>query len=176
MIRIVTAKRLARLEADTHAAFDRARQTSEAASAAVDRHTCEMQAATASIKRLEAESTEAGERLAHTVAELAAAEEDLRRREIEVQRLREELEAGPSEGDSLTVLLHYGEPHTVYASHAEAKADTATHGVTEGAWVTGDERMPAEVQWRLEAFTYDAAANGFRRVFVPAQRRVGEAA
>ncbi|WP_327662735.1 MULTISPECIES: hypothetical protein [unclassified Streptomyces] len=176
MIRIVTAKRLARLEADTHAAFERARQTSEAASAAVDRHACEMQAATASNKLLETESTRAAERLAHTVAELAAAEEDLRRRETEVQRLREELEAGPSEGDSLTVLLHYGEPHTVYASRAEAKSDTLTHGLAEGDWVTGDERPASEIRWRLEAFTYDLASNGFRRVFVPMQRRVGEAA
>ena len=32
------------------------------------------------------------------------------------------------EGETLTVLLHHGEPQAVYASREDAHADTATHG------------------------------------------------
>ncbi|WP_328632787.1 hypothetical protein [Streptomyces sp. NBC_00356] len=175
MIRIVTRKRLALLEADTHAAFERARETSEAAHRAAEQHTNALNAATDRAERAESATAEVSELLAHALEGLAAVEQDLLRRDIEIRRLRKELEGESLEGRWLTMLLHYGEPHTVYASYEEAKADTATHGVN-GTWVTGDERPPAEVKWRLEAFTYDAACNGFRRVFVPAQRSVGEAA
>ncbi|MFJ9088719.1 hypothetical protein ACIRL3_40555 [Streptomyces sp. NPDC102384] len=176
MIRIVTTKRLALLDADTHAAFERARETSEAAHRAAEQHTNELNAATDRAERAESATAEVSELLAHALDELAAVEQDLLRRDIEIRRLRKELEGESLEGQWLTMLLHYGEPHTVYASYEEAKADTATHGVAAGTWVTGDERPPAEVKWRLEAFTYDAACNGFRRVVVPAQRSVGEAA
>jgi hypothetical protein len=117
-----------------------------------------------------------GALLAHAVAELSAAQQEMLLRDIEIRRLRQELEGESMAGRTLTVLLHYGEPHTVYASREAAYADTATHGVIPGTWVPGDERPVGEVAWRCEAFIYNAASNGFRRAYVPTPGSVGEAA
>ncbi|MFE6409039.1 hypothetical protein ACFVOR_19170 [Streptomyces sp. NPDC057837] len=177
MIRIVTAKRLALLEADTHAAFERARQVNEAAREARDRHTHELTAATDRAERADATTTEVGALLARAVEELSAAQQELLLKDIEIRRLRETLSRRPREGETLTVLLHYGEPHTIYASREDAYADTATHGVPANAkWVPVRERPPAASKWCLEAFIYDAASNGFRRGYMPAPKSVGEAA
>ncbi|WP_394432514.1 hypothetical protein [Streptomyces sp. SGAir0957] len=178
MIRLVTASRLERLASDARAAYEHARQTNGAANEAFARHARELHAATDRAVRAEADSLKLVEFLARAVVELAIAQEDLLLRDIEIRRLREELDAaGPSEGDSLTVLLHYGEPHTIYRSREEAQADTATHGIPPDAvWVPAGERSAYESRWRLEAFIYDAACNGFRRAFLLAQERVGGAA
>ncbi|KUN34912.1 hypothetical protein AQJ30_28075 [Streptomyces longwoodensis] len=177
MIRIVTRARIAQLEHDARTTAGHARQTSGAANEAFGRHVRELYAAaTDRAERAEATTTEVGTLLAHAMAELSAAQQELLLRDIEIRRLRQELEGESMEGRTLTVLLHYGEPHTVYASREDAHADTATHGVPAGAWVPGDERPVGEVAWRCEAFIYDAASNGFRRAYVPAAGSVGEAA
>ncbi|WP_406508412.1 hypothetical protein [Streptomyces sp. NBC_00212] len=168
MIRIVTRKRLALLEADTHAAFERARQASEAAHKASGRHARELSAAIDRAERAEAASEEVSVLLAGAVSELAAQQEQLLLKGLELRRLRAELERGPVDGETLTVLFHFGEPHTVYRSREDAHADTTTHGVAADGWVPCDERAPSAFMWRCEAFVYDAASNGFRRVFPPA--------
>ncbi|WP_330469343.1 hypothetical protein OG547_35610 (plasmid) [Streptomyces longwoodensis] len=176
MIRIVTRARVAQLEHAVRSAAEHARQTSGAANEAFGRHVRDLYAATERAERAEATTTEVGTLLAHAMAELSAAQQELLLRDIEIRRLRQELEGESMEGRTLTVLLHYGEPHTVYASREDAYADTATHGVAPGTWVPGDERPVGEVAWRCEAFIYDAASNGFRRAYVPAPSSFGEAA
>ncbi|MFF7161582.1 hypothetical protein ACFZBP_09350 [Streptomyces sp. NPDC008086] len=177
MIRIVTAARLERLDADAGAAREHARQTSGAANEAFGRHVRELYAGTDRAERAEAAAAEVGKFLAHAVEELSVAQQQLLLKDIEIQRLRKELEGESMEGRTLTVLLHYGEPHTVYASREDAYADTATHGVPAGTpWVPARERPPSASEWRCEAFIYDAASNGFRRAFMPVPRSMGEAA
>jgi hypothetical protein len=73
------------------------------------------------------------------------------------------------------VLLHYGEPHTIYASREDAHADTATHGVPADGWVPSGERPASACKWRCEAFIYNAASDGFRRAYMPAPKPRGEA-
>lgn len=177
MIRIVTVARLERLDADAGAAREYARQMSGAANEVFGRHVRELYAATDRAERAEAAASEVGELLAHAVEELSAAQQELLLKDIEIQRLREELEGESLEERALSVLLHYGEPHTIYASREDAYADTATHGVPAGTpWVPVRERPPSASEWRVEAFIYDAASNGFRRAFMPAPKPVGEAA
>ncbi|WP_405886897.1 hypothetical protein OG739_18195 [Streptomyces longwoodensis] len=176
MIRIVTQIRIEQLEHDFRAACELARQAIGGANEAFGRHVRELYAATDRAERAEATTTEVGALLAHAMAELSAAQQEMLLRDIEIRRLRQELEGEPLEGRTLTVLLHYAEPHTVYASREDAYADTATHGVTPGTWVPGDERPVGEVAWRCEAFIYNAASNGFRRAYVPTPGTVGEAA
>lgn len=177
MIRLVTAARLERLETDASTAREYARQASGAANEAFGLHARELYSATDRAERAEAAASEVGELLLHAVAELSAAQQELLLKDIEIQRLRKELEGESMEGRTLTVLLHYGEPHTIYASREEAHADTATHGVPAGhVWQRCGERPAAESKWRCEAFIYNAASNGFRRAFMPAPKPVGEAA
>ncbi|MFJ6062964.1 hypothetical protein ACIQHU_07995 [Streptomyces tendae] len=65
----------------------------------------------------------------------------------------------------MTVLMHHGEPHAVYASRKDAHADTATHGYpADHVWTPCDERPAAAFTWRCEAFTYNPASHGFHRV------------
>ncbi|MFH8566651.1 hypothetical protein [Streptomyces sp. NPDC017988] len=172
MIRIVTRKRLALLEADRHAAFERAREVAEHAA----RQARELSSLTERAERAEAATDEVGALLAQAVKEAGAAEQRVLLAQMELRRLREEFAAEPQEGQTITVLLHHGEPHTVYASREDAYADTATHGGTPGSWQPCDERSPAAFTWRCEAFIYDAACNGFRRPSVLAPAPVGEAA
>lgn len=75
MIRIVTGKRHAMLEADAHAASERARQADEAASEAVGRHERELADATDRAERAEATLNEVGALLAHAVKEVSGAEQ-----------------------------------------------------------------------------------------------------
>ncbi|MEV5167726.1 hypothetical protein AB0K66_24270 [Streptomyces werraensis] len=177
MIRIVTRARLAQLEDDARTANEQARQTNGAANEAFGQHVRELYAVTDRAERAEAATTEVGVLLARAVEELSAAQQELLLKDIEIRRLREDLSRGPREGEMLTVLLHYGEPHTIYASREDAYADTATHGVPVNAkWVPVRERPSAASKWCLEAFIYDAACNGFRRAYMPAPKSVGEAA
>ncbi|MFF6639630.1 hypothetical protein ACFY83_20650 [Streptomyces althioticus] len=174
MIRIVIAGRLARLEQEAGQARNRAREVRAQADAAYGSHLRELYALA---DRAETATSEVGVLLAGAVEELSAAQQELLRKDIEIRRLREELRRGPVEGDTLTVLMHYGEPHTVYASREDAYADKATHGVPANAkWVPVRERPPAAFKLCLEAFIYDAASNGFRRAYMPAPKPVGEAA
>ncbi|MET9361934.1 hypothetical protein ABZX93_13560 [Streptomyces sp. NPDC006632] len=168
MIRIVTRKRLALLEADTHAAFERARQASAAASAATARHAQELSGALERAERAEATTDEVGVLLAGAQREAAETEKHRLALSLELRRLRAELERGPVEGEALTVLLHYGEPHTIYRSLDDAHADTATHGVpADAVWSPCGERPASVFRWRCEPFVYSAASNGFRRAFEP---------
>ncbi|MEV0254418.1 hypothetical protein AB0H82_09120 [Streptomyces sp. NPDC050732] len=176
MIRIVTAARLEQLDFDARAAHERARQANGAANAAFARHARELYAATDRAECADASAAELGKLLAGALAELAVAQEELLLKDIEIRRLREELEADPVEGQALTVLLHYGEPHMIYRSRKDAHADTSTHGVAPGSWEPAGERPPAACTWRCEAFIYDAGSNGFRRAFLPAPEPVGGAA
>ncbi|MFF6874252.1 hypothetical protein ACFY9S_02740 [Streptomyces sp. NPDC012474] len=176
MIRIVTRARIEQLEHDFRSACERARQASGAANEAFGRHVRELYVATDRAERAEATTTEVGQLLARAMEELSAAQQELLRKDIEIRRLRAELEDDSMEGRTLTVLLHYGEPHTVYASREDAHADTATHGVPADRWVPSGERPASACKWRCEAFIYDAASNGFRRAYMPAPKPVGEAA
>ncbi|MFF7797513.1 hypothetical protein [Streptomyces olivaceus] len=177
MIRIVTRARLAQLEDDARTANEQAQQTNGAANEAFGRHVRELYAVTDRAERAEAATTEVGALLSGALAELSAAQQELLRKDIEIRRLREDLSRGPREGETLTVLLHYGEPHTIYASREDAYADTATHGADPDAvWVPAGERPPSASMWRCEAFIYDAAGNGFRRAYMPAPKPIEEAA
>lgn len=168
MIRIVTRKRLALLEADTHAAFERARQASEAAAAASHRHARELSEATDRAELAETTRDELSTLLMEAVRESAAAQEQLLLLTLELRRVRAELKQGPAEGDALTVLLHFGEAHTIYLTRADAYADTATHGVpADAVWGPCGERPASASKWRVSPFIYDAASKGFRRVFPP---------
>jgi hypothetical protein len=177
VIRIVTRARLARLKDAARTASEQARLTSADANEVFGRHVRELFAVTDRAERAEAATTEVGDLLARAVEELSVAQQELLLKDIEIRRMREDLSRGPREGETLTVLLHYGEPHTIYASREDAYADTATHSVPANAkWVPVRERPPAASKWCLEAFIYDAACNGFRRAYMPAPKSVGEAA
>ncbi|MFE2987964.1 hypothetical protein [Streptomyces sp. NPDC059262] len=176
MIRIVTTPRLESLEYASRTAREHVREVAGAANEAFGEHVRDLYATTDRAERAEATTDEVAAILKRAMEELAAAQQELLLKDIEIRRLREELDGEPVEGQTLTVLLHYGEPHTIYRSREDAKGDTATHGVPAGAWVPSDERPTAAVQWRLDAFIYDAGSNGFRRAFMPAPEPVGGAA
>ncbi|WP_033312281.1 hypothetical protein RFN58_19765 [Streptomyces iakyrus] len=176
MIRIVTTGRLRRLERETEQARIRARDTQAQADAAWGRHVRELFAVTNRAERAEAATAEVGELLAGAVAELSAAQQELLLKDIEIRRLREQLEGESMEGRSLTVLLHYGEPHTIYACREDAYADTATHGADPDRWVPSGERPASASMWRCEAFIYNAASNGFRRAHMPDRKPIEGAA
>lgn len=176
MIRIVTRARLAQLEDDARTASEHAFQTSEAAVEAFRRHARELHAVTDRAERAEAATAEVGALLSRAMEELSATQQELLLKDIESRRLRAELEGESLEGRTLTVLLHYGEPHTVYASREDAYADTATHGADPDGWVPSGERPPSAAMWRCEAFIYDAASNGFRCAHMPAPKLIKGAA
>jgi hypothetical protein len=177
VIRIVTAGRLRRLEKEAERAHDRGRDVQAQANAAWGRHMRELYALTGRVERAEATTAEVGALLARAVEELSAAQQELLLKGIETRRLRQELEGGTFVGRSLTVLMHYGEPHTVYACREDAYADTATHGVPAGTrWVPAGERPASASMWCIAAFIYDADCRGFRRASVPAPEPVGGAA
>ncbi len=164
MIRIVTRARLARLEDAARTASEQARQTSGAANEAFGRHVRQLWNVTDRAERAEAATNEVGVLLSGALAELSDAQQELLRKEIEIRRLREELSRGPVEGETVTVLMHHGEPHAVYASRKDAHADTATHGYpADHVWMPCDERPAAAFTWRCEAFIYNPASRGFHR-------------
>lgn len=137
----------------------------------------ELYAVTDRAERAEVDAAEVGEFFSVVLEELFATQQELLLQDIEIRRLREELEGESLEGRTLTVLLHYGEPHTVYACREDAYADTATHGVPAGTpWVPSGERPASASEWRCEAFIYDAASNGFRRAHRPVPKPVEGAA
>ncbi|MGW0988468.1 hypothetical protein ACWD46_19935 [Streptomyces sp. NPDC002486] len=176
MIRIVTRSYIAQLEDDARAACERAREVSGAANEAFGRHVRELYAATDRAEQAEAATAEVGALLSRAMEELSAAQQELLLKDIEIRRLREELEGESMEGRTLTVLLHYGEPHTIYATRDDAYADTATHGADPDGWVPSGERPPSASMWRCEAFIYNAASNGFRRAYMPAPKPIEGAA
>ncbi|MER5379091.1 hypothetical protein ABT040_02265 [Streptomyces sp. NPDC002688] len=174
MIRIVTGSRLERLEADATAAREQARQASAAAGEQFGDHVRELFAVTGRAEHAEAAASEVGMLLSAALEELAAAQEELLLNGIAIRRLREELAEARRVGRELTLLMHYGQPHTIYRSREDALADTATHGVpASGRWVPSDERPAAEVTWRIEAFVQEGSTSGFRRAFQPAPEPVG---
>ncbi|MCC5476878.1 hypothetical protein [Streptomyces barringtoniae] len=176
MIRLVTAGRLRRLSEDADQARTRAREVQGQADAAWSQHVRELFAVTDRAERAEAATSEVGVILARALEELSAAQQELLLKDIAIRRLRRELQAGSVEGQTL-MLLHHGEPHTIYASREDAHADTATHGVSaDQVWQPCDERPAAAFTWRCEAFIYNAASNGFRRAHPPAAKPVQGAA
>ncbi|WP_405653189.1 hypothetical protein OG581_24615 [Streptomyces sp. NBC_01386] len=176
MIRIVTGKRHAMLEADAHAASERARQADEAASEAVGRHERELADATDRAERAEATLNEVGALLAHAVKEVSGAEQRALLHQIEARRLREELDQAREPGRSLFLLLHYGTPRMIYRSLQDAYADTATHGIpAEHTWGPASPFW-FDAEWVLATFTYDAAKSGFRGSLTPAAVSLGGAA
>ncbi|MFE9473224.1 hypothetical protein ACFYOR_19525 [Streptomyces griseofuscus] len=131
----------------------------------------------AALERAEATTDEVGVLLSHAMDALSAAQQELLLKDGEIRRLREELEGESMEGRTLTVLLHHGEPHTVYASREDAHADTATHGGgPDTVWRPCDDRPPAAFTWRLETFIYNPVSNGFRRLHMPAPKQIEGAA
>ncbi|MFD4631709.1 hypothetical protein ACFVYR_14290 [Streptomyces sp. NPDC058284] len=175
MIRIVTTSRLGQLVHEARAAHEQTRHIAVTASEAFGRHVRELYAVTDRAERAEAATFEVSGMLARVFEELSGAQEELLLKDIETRRLRKELNA-PIVGRTLTVLSHYGEPHTIYRTREDAHADTATHGVPADAWVPAGERPAAECAWRLSAFLYDATSNGFRAAFMPAPEPIGGAA
>ncbi|MFG2453231.1 hypothetical protein ACGFSG_28030 [Streptomyces sp. NPDC048512] len=172
MIRIVTRKRLALLEADTHAATERARQADDARG----RLEAELAGAIDREEGAEATTDELGALLAHAVKQAGAAEQEILLHEIELRRVRRELAEAREAGRSVFVLLHYGTPRMIYRSVQDAYADTATHGVpADRSWVPGS-RFWFDAEWCLAAFTYDAGARGFRGALTPTAVGVGGAA
>ncbi|MEU7424415.1 hypothetical protein [Streptomyces sp. NPDC040750] len=177
MIRLITAERLRRLCEDTEQVRTHAREVQGRADAAYSRYVRELYAVTGRAERAEATTTEVGAILAHAMEELSAAQRELLLKDIEIRRLRRELAGESLEGRTLTVLLHYGEPHTIYASYEDAHADTTAHGMSaDSVWQRCDERPASAFKWRCEAFTYNADSNGFRRVHMPAPKLVDGAA
>ncbi|MFF7148103.1 hypothetical protein ACFZAO_08535 [Streptomyces griseoaurantiacus] len=176
-MRIVTRARLARLEDAARSANERARQSSGAANEAFGRHVRELFAVTDRAERAEAATSEVGTLLSRAMEELSEAQQELLLKTLEIRRLREELQRGPREGETVTVLLHHGEPHAVYASREDAYADTATHGFpADHVWRPCGERPAAAFTWRCEAFTYNPASNGFHRVSRSVPEPLGGAA
>ncbi|MET7742734.1 hypothetical protein [Streptomyces sp. NPDC005385] len=172
MIRIVTRERLALLEADTHAATERARQADEAR----DRVDAELAGAIDRAERAEATTDEVGALLAHAVKQASAAEQEILLHHIELRRVRRELAEAREAGRSVFVLLHYGTPRMIYPTREDAYADTATHGVpTDRPWGPGS-RFWFDAEWCLAAFTYDAGARGFRGALTPTAVGLGGAA
>ncbi|MFB8750937.1 hypothetical protein [Streptomyces parvulus] len=164
MIRITTRARRAELESEGRAAREYARQTSAVENEAFVRHLRELAALTERAGRATAATSEVGVILSRAMAELSDSEQQLLLRGVEIRRLREELNRRPRADETVTVLLHHGEPHAVYASREDAHADTATHGwPADHVWKPCDERPAAAFTWRCEAFTYDPATNGFHR-------------
>lgn len=177
MIRLVTAGRLRWLSEDAEQARARAREVQVQAGVAWSEHVRELYAVTDRAERAETVVSELDEILARAVEELSDAQQELLLKDIEIHRLRQELVAAPVEGETLTLLLHHGEPHTIYASREDARAGTATHGAPPDAvWQRADERPVAAFTWRIEAFIYNAASNGFRRAHTPPARPVQGAA
>jgi hypothetical protein len=176
MIRLVTIGRLRRQEREAEQARARAREVQAQADAAWGRHVRELFAVTDHAERAEAATAEVGEILARAVEELSAAQQELLLKDIEIRRLRGELEGESMEGRTLTVLLHYGKPHTIYACREDAYADTATHGADPDRWVPSGERPASAAMWRCEAFIYNGASNGFRRAYMPDRKPIEGAA
>ncbi|MFD8780183.1 hypothetical protein [Streptomyces sp. NPDC059916] len=177
MIRIVTTPRLESLEYASRTAREHVREVAGSANEAFGEHVRELYAVTDRAERAEATTSEVDAILKRAMEELAAAQKDLLLKDIEIRRLRTELEKEPLEGQTLTVLLHWGEPHTIYRSREDAYADTAVHGKPQDhVWKCCDERPPREFEWRVETFIYNAGSNGFRRAFMPAPEPVGGAA
>ncbi|MEU3031236.1 hypothetical protein ACPCBC_32770 [Streptomyces incarnatus] len=212
MIRIVTTRRLQRLEQNADRARARVREVQAQADTALGRHVhnaveltarAEQAEAAASaarwdkdtaeteakrlrehvggledaLERAEATTDEVGVLLSGAMKELSVSRQELLLKDIAIGRLREELEAEPVEGQSLTVLLHHGEPHTIYVSRGDAHADTATHGLpADHVWKPCDDRPPAAFTWRCEAFIYNPVSNGFRRLHMPAPKQIEGAA
>ncbi|MFB6853025.1 hypothetical protein ACFCWV_11030 [Streptomyces sp. NPDC056341] len=176
MIRIVTRKRLALLEADTHAAFERARQSSEAASEATVRHERELADATDRAERAEATTEEVSALLSHAVKEASTAEQRSLLDQIEVRRLREEIAEAREPGRSLFLLLHFGTPRMIYRSREDAVADTATHGIpADHTWGPASPFW-FDAEWVLAPFTHDKASGGFRGSLTPTAVSLGGAA
>ncbi|MFF1565850.1 hypothetical protein ACFVY1_20385 [Streptomyces sp. NPDC058293] len=177
MIRIVSTPRLEHLESAARQAREYVRHSTADANEAFGRHIREVYVTTDRAERAEATTSEVGAILKRAMQELAAAQQELLLRDIEIRQLREELESGPVEGQTLTVLLHYGEPHTIYASREEGHADAAVHGKpADHVWGPRGERSARECEWSCEPFIHDAASNGFRRAFMPSPEPVGGAA
>ncbi|MFE9256077.1 hypothetical protein [Streptomyces sp. NPDC006879] len=176
MIRIVTKKRLALMEADRQAAFERARQATDAKKEASGRHIKELFAVTDRAERAEKTADEVGKLLARALDELSAAQEDLLLKDIELRRLREDLTKALVPARQVFVLVHYGTPVMVYRSVQDAYADTATHGVSDDRGWGPARRFWADAEWLLSTFTYDAAARGFRGSLTPLAEPVGGAA
>ncbi|MFF1563802.1 hypothetical protein ACFVY1_09780 [Streptomyces sp. NPDC058293] len=177
MIRIVSTPRLESLEYASRTAREYVREVAGSANEAFGEHVRELFAVTDRAERAEATTNEVGAILKRAMEELAAAQKDLLLKDIEIRRLRTELEEEPLEGQTLTVLLHWGEPHTIYGSREDAYVDTGTHGrPLDHVWKPCGERPAAEFEWRCEPFIYDAGSNGFRRAFMPAPEPVGGAA
>ncbi|MFH8738143.1 hypothetical protein [Streptomyces sp. NPDC017964] len=177
MIRIVSTPRLEHLESAATEARECVRQTTADANEAFGRHDRELYVTTDRAERAEATTSEVGAILKRAMQELAAAQQELLLKDIEIRRLREELESEAVEGQTLTVLLHYGEPHTIYRSLDDAFADTAVHGKpADHFWRPRGERSARECEWSCEPFIYDADSNGSRRAFMPTPEPVGGAA
>ncbi|MGM0350868.1 hypothetical protein [Streptomyces sp. Adlamb9] len=137
-------------------------------------HVVELQVA---LERAEATTDEVGVLLSGAMKELSVSRQELLLKDIEVRRLREELRGEPVEGWSLTLLLHHGEPHTIYASREDAHADTATHGLpTDHVWKPCDDRPASAFTWRCEAFIYNSFSNSFRRFPMPVPKQIEGAA
>ncbi|MFC8337578.1 hypothetical protein ACFUJX_11370 [Streptomyces rubiginosohelvolus] len=177
MIRIVTKKRLALMEADATAAFERAQRAKETALLDAARRAAALAEVTERAERAEATTDEVGAILSTAMKELSAAQQDLLLKDIELRRLRDDLAEARAAGREVHVLLHYGTPVMVYRSREDAYADTATHGApADATWHPAGERFWGDQEWLVSTFTYDADARGFRGALEPVAESVRGAA
>ncbi|MFE6701602.1 hypothetical protein [Streptomyces sp. NPDC057718] len=167
MIRFITKKRLALLEADTAAAFERAQRATDAAALDSARYAAALAEVTERAERAEAHADEVGALLSTAMKELSAAQQELLLKGIELRRLREDLDQARANGQQVFVLVHYGTPVMVYRSREDAYADTATHGVPADHEWGPRSTFWADAEWVLTVFTYDADARGFRGTLEP---------
>lgn len=156
MIRIVTAGRLRRLAEESEQARARARDVQAEAEAAWAGHVRE-------VWELTSRAESAGSDAAILREEILRLEAVLNEARTELALMGEELEASRLAGP-LVLLLHYGEPHSIHRSHADAFAYTATCGVSVNTWGPRSDRPVADVNWVSIPFTLDEAVKGFRSV------------
>ncbi|WP_217552678.1 hypothetical protein [Streptomyces sp. GbtcB6] len=164
MIRIVTAARLRRMSESTEQASARVREIQGQADAANSRHVREAWNLLARAESAESDAAILREIILHLEDALEAARADASEQGDQARALRKELDVQQS--GALVLLLHYGEPHSIHANHADAHAYTATHGVPVDTWGPRSERPAADVNWVSVPFIRDEAVKGFRSVEV----------
>ncbi|WP_432014967.1 hypothetical protein [Streptomyces cucumeris] len=161
MIRFVTSRRLRALSAQCEQAQARARDVQERADQAYSGYIRSLYGVTARAEEAEGDAAI----LREQVAELSAAGDDaaaeLTAYAERVTVLAKELEAARLEGRSVWLLLHFGEPHSIYSTAKAAMDYTATLGARREGWVSGDDRPAHEVSWRLLALTKEEGRDAF---------------
>ncbi|MGW0945193.1 hypothetical protein ACWD4O_21945 [Streptomyces sp. NPDC002623] len=176
MIRIVTARRLRRLEAEAEQARTRAREVQGQADDAWGRHIREVRDLSARAESAESDAAIVREEVFRLEAALKCAAAGTAERGERIRLLVRALEAARRQGRSLVLLLHWGAPHSIHRSLQDVYDYVAGQGFPVHAWGPGDERPAAEVSWRALPFTQDDNVRGFSPVSAPSPEPSGGAA